>query len=44
MTCTAYIRDEKSWSSKVPYSMYMACGAYLRVEIVGPETSPRPCT
>jgi hypothetical protein len=41
---TAYIYDEKSWSQDFPYSLYMACSAYIYDVKIGPETSPAAST
>jgi hypothetical protein len=44
-TCTAYIYIEKSWSRDFPYSLYVACTAYIyMMKEVCPETSPTACT
>jgi hypothetical protein len=45
MPCTPHIYDEKICSTPFPYSLYMACTAYIyMMKKVGPVTPPTACT
>jgi hypothetical protein len=44
MACSDNIYDEKSWSRNFPYSIYMACTAYIYDEKFVPETSTSAST